>query len=74
MLICTDVVARGIDFQDVHHIIQVDPPQVTEKALFLSIRCSFIKQYYLFLFFTKRIQVSTSIVLVELQEKENQER
>lgn len=26
-MICTDVVARGIDFQDVHHIIQVDPPQ-----------------------------------------------
>ncbi|EAS01115.2 DEAD-box ATP-dependent RNA helicase (macronuclear) [Tetrahymena thermophila SB210] len=27
VLICTDVVARGIDFQDVHHILQIDPPQ-----------------------------------------------
>jgi superfamily II DNA/RNA helicase len=28
ILVATDVVARGIDFVDVHYILQVDPPQV----------------------------------------------
>lgn len=28
ILISTDLIARGIDFQDVNFILQIDPPQV----------------------------------------------
>ena len=28
ILIATDLIARGLDFLDVHYILQIDPPQV----------------------------------------------
>jgi ATP-dependent RNA helicase DDX55/SPB4 len=28
ILISTDLIARGLDFLDVHYILQIDPPQV----------------------------------------------
>lgn len=27
LLVCTDVCARGVDFENVNYIVQVDPPQ-----------------------------------------------
>ena len=31
ILISTDLIARGLDFLDVHYILQIDPPQVNNS-------------------------------------------
>ena len=65
VLVCTDVMARGVDIPDVNWVIQYDPPSSARYELSKHQYCNNIKRKMLTHYEKLRKAYSISIVLVK---------
>jgi superfamily II DNA/RNA helicase len=46
VLIATDLVARGLDFDDITHVVNFDLPEVPERIIVSKARVTDFKQWF----------------------------